>query len=174
MRQLHLLTATVLGSAALALACSSDSSDSGSVTAPPGSTHGTAALTVENANANLEVILRGEGFGLVKFRQPKDEETVVLLDIWVRDLAPGTTYLLQRAVDTQVDDDCTSMTWLTLGRGLDPQAITTDDGGTGRASLFRVLPPTPGAQFDIHFQVIDAVTGAVVLQSDCYQFRISL
>lgn len=122
---------------------------------------------------NLEVILRsdGPGFGHVKFRQPNDADKIVYLDTWVRGLAPNTSYRLQRAVDTNVDDDCTSGDWLTLGRGSEPQAIVTDDQGTGRAQLFRNLAAAPtGARFDIHFRVINDVTHAVVLQSDCYQF----
>src|SRR3989442_15510966 len=113
---------------------------------------------------NLEVVLRGEGFGFIKFRQPNDDAFIVYLDVWVRDLAPNTSYLLQRAVDTNVDDNCTSTAWLTLGRGLQPQSITTDASGTGREQLFRNLAAFPvGSRFDIHFRVIDAATGAVVL-----------
>lgn len=122
---------------------------------------------------NLEVVLRGEGFGLIKFRQPNDNAFIVYLDVWVRDLAPNTSYLLQRAVDTNVDDNCTSTAWLTLGRGLQPQSITTDATGTGREKLFRILPPSPGSEFDIHFRVIEEATSAVVLTSKCYQFTIS-
>ncbi len=129
----------------------------------------------ETPNFNLEVVLRGDGFGLVKFRQPNDADKIVYLDTWVRDLAPNTSYLLQRAVDTNVDDDCTSTGWLTLGKGLQPQAITTDETGTGREQLFRNLAAFPvGSRFDIHFRVIAAATGAVVLTSECYQFTISL
>jgi hypothetical protein len=128
---------------------------------------------------NLEVILRdvtgGGGFGHVKFRQPNDADKVVFLDTWVRDLAPNHSYLLQRAVDTILDGNCTSTAWLTLGKGLVPQAITTDDRGTGREDLFRDLAAVPtGSQFDIHFRVIDAVTFAPVLQSGCYRFTVSL
>jgi hypothetical protein len=122
---------------------------------------------------NLEVVLRGEGFGLVKFRQPNDDAFIVYLDVWLRDLAPNTSYLLQRAVDTNVDDNCTSTAWLTLGKGLQPQSITTDITGTGREQLFRPLPPSPGSEFDIHFRVIEEATSAVVLTSKCYQFTIS-
>ncbi len=129
----------------------------------------------ETPNFNLEVILRGEGFGHVKFRQPNDEENVVHLDVWVRDLAPNTSYLLQRAVDATIDDNCTSSAWLTLGKGAVPQSIDTDDTGTGTADLFRNLGITPaGTTFDIHFRVIDAITSAVVLESGCYQFTVSL
>src|SRR5437899_11344579 len=131
-------------------------------------------------NFNLQVILRpvaggpDNGFGLVKFRQPKDADTVVYLDVWVRDLAPNHSYLLQRAVDTNVNDDCTGTSWLTLGQGLVPQAITTDETGTGRADLFRSLASIPlGTEFDIHFRVIDAATSALVLESACYQYTVS-
>ncbi|MGH2626942.1 MAG: hypothetical protein ACRDHY_09870 [Anaerolineales bacterium] len=129
----------------------------------------------ETPQFNLEVVLRGDGFGLVKFRQPNDGATVVYLDTWVRDLAPNTSYRLQRAVDTVIDDVCTNASgWLTLGQGLTPYAIQTDESGTGRAALWRAVPPVVGAEFDINFRVIDDATGAVVLQSECYQYRVSL
>ena len=136
----------------------------------------------ETPNFNVEVVLRpadgGSGFGHVKFRQPNDADKVIYLDTWVRDLAPNHNYLLQRAVDTNVDDNCTSSTWLTLGEGttLPPKAISTDDRGTGSAALYRNLAALPvGATFDIHFQVVDAVNMAnVVLESGCYQYTISL
>jgi hypothetical protein len=131
-------------------------------------------------NFNLEVVLGpvaggpDNGFGLVKFRQPKDALKIVNLDVWVRDLAPNTGYYLQRATDTTVNDDCTGTNWLTLGQGTVPQAITTDATGTGRANLFRNLATIPlGTQFDIYFRVIDAATGAVVLESACYQYTVS-
>jgi hypothetical protein len=150
-----------------------------------------AALTVLTApalagwgpatpNFNLEAQLRpvagapDNGFGLVKFRQPKDADKIVFLDVWVRDLAPHHSYFLQRATDSNVNDDCAGTNWLTLGQGPVPEAITTDDTGTGRAHLFRSLAAIPLAtQFDIHFRVIDAVTSAVVLESACYQFTVS-
>jgi len=128
----------------------------------------------ETPNFNLEVVLRGEGFGLVKFRQPNDEAFIIKLDVWVRNMEPNTSYLLQRAVDTTVDDNCTSTSWLTLGKGAVPQSITTDEKGTGRESLFRnVAAFPPGTEFDIHFRVIEEATGIVVLTSQCYQFTIS-
>jgi len=129
----------------------------------------------ETPNFNLEVILRNgsDGFGLVKFRQDNDAAKIVTLDTWVRNLEPNHSYLLQRAVDTQLDGNCTGTNWLTLGQGLQPQAIVTDDSGTGRAQLFRDLSAAPsGATFDIHFQIIDATTQAVVLSSDCYTFTV--
>jgi hypothetical protein len=131
-------------------------------------------------NFNLEAVLRpvtggpAGAFGLVKFRQPKDADTIAYLGVWVRDLAPNHDYSLQRATDTTVNDDCTGTNWLTLGQGLTPQAITTDGRGTGRADLFRNLAAISlGTEFDIHFRVIDATTSAVVLASGCYQFTVS-
>jgi hypothetical protein len=135
-----------------------------------------------NANAetphfNLEIILRGEGnaFGLIKFRQAVDPAKIITLDVWVRDLGANHAYLLQRAVDpiNVVDGDCTSTSWLTLGKGLTPQSIMTDANGEGRENLWRDITAVPtGSTFDIHFRVIDAVTMAVVLTSDCYQYTV--
>ena len=123
---------------------------------------------------NLNVLLRGDGRGFIEFRQPNDGAQIVNLDIRVLHLAPNSSYLLQRAVDPIVDDDCTSTAWLTLGKGLTPQAISTDEHGRGREQLFRDLSAVPaGTPFDIHFQVIDAATSAVVLTSGCYQFTVN-
>ena len=131
-------------------------------------------------NFNLEAILRpvtggpDDGFGSVKFRQPKDADTIAYLGVWVRDLAPNHGYSLQRATDTTVNDDCVGTNWVTLGQGDAPQAITTDERGTGRADLFRNLAAIPlGTEFDIQFRVIDATTSAVVLASACYQYTVS-
>jgi hypothetical protein len=130
-----------------------------------------------NPTFNLEVILRGDGqaFGLVKFRQDVDPSKIITLNTWVRGLDPNHSYRLQRAVDAinVVDGNCTSTNWLTLGKGLVPQDITTDDNGTGREDLWRDVSMLPsGSTFDIHFRVIDATTNAVVLTSDCYQYTV--
>jgi hypothetical protein len=129
--------------------------------------------TGDTPNYNLEVILRGEGFGHVKFRQPgNDDAHTVFLGVWVRDLEPNTTYLLQRAVDTNLDGNCTSMSWLTLGFN-SPGSFTSDDKGTGTADFFRTFAATSvGSTFDIHFRVIRQNNSAVVLTSECYQFTI--
>jgi hypothetical protein len=126
----------------------------------------------EGPPINFDAVLRGVtgGSGLVAFRQPRDAQKIVFLDTSVR-LAPNHSYLLQRAVDTDQDGNCTSTAWLTLGKGLVPQAITTDAQGFGHELLWRDLAPTPtGSQFDIHFRVIDAVTSAPVLRSDCHRY----
>lgn len=131
--------------------------------------------TANNPTFNLEVILRGEDgrLGHVTFRQDVDPSKIIILDTWVRDLEPNHQYLLQRAVDPAnvVDGDCTSTSWLTLGKGLTPQSILTDDSGTGNEELWRdVSMVASGTSFDIHFRIVDASTMAVVLNSDCYQY----
>lgn len=160
--------------------CSAPGSPFANPAAPSANLAGPGAVTAaawgpEIPNFNLEVVLRGNpGFGLVKFRQPNDSDFVVYLDAWVRGLLPNTAYRLQRAVDTTLDGTCASTDWLTLGQGLTPHAILTDDAGSGRAALWRGVPPLPGSSFDIHFRVIADASGVTALQSGCYEFAISL
>jgi hypothetical protein len=170
----------ILGAVALA-ACVTDRSDPVAPNLAGGSSLNVPISASTSGPAtppfNDEIILRDAtgagGFGHVKFRQPKDGDVIIYLDTWVRDLAPNASYWLQRAVDTNVDDNCTSTTWLTLGLGTTPQAIVTDDRGTGRAALWRALAVSNiGTTFDIHFRVIDAA-GAMVLESACYQYVVS-
>ena len=129
----------------------------------------------ETPNFNLEVLLRGEGFGLVKFRQPNDGSRIVELGVFLRAMEPNTSYFLQRATDANLDGECTGTNWLTLGKGPVAQAITTDETGTGREDLFRDLSLFPvGATFDIHFRVVEEANPTVaVLTSKCYEFTIS-
>src|SRR4051812_11214684 len=113
-------------------------------------------------------------FGVVLFRQPHDAEKVVFLDVWTLGLAPNHSYSLQRATDTTVDDTCTGTNWLTLGWGLEPRAIETNELGFGRTHLFRDLATVPeGMRFDIQFRVIDSVTQDAVLMSSCHQYTVS-
>jgi hypothetical protein len=135
--------------------------------------------TVNNINApcyNLNVLLRGKGsIGFIKFRQDPDPAKIITLDIKVENMQPNHEYLLQRAVDpiNVVDGNCTSTAWLTLGKGLNPQSILTSAHGKGSAELWRDVSAVPsGSTFDIHFQVIDAVSLAVVLTSDCLQYQV--
>ncbi|HXO84433.1 MAG TPA: hypothetical protein VN803_02800 [Gemmatimonadales bacterium] len=153
----------------LLVACSPDRATA------PAPTLNASSWGPETPPFNFEAILRSDagGFGHVKVRQPNDGETVFHLDTWVRDLQPNTAYRLQRAVDTNVDDVCVGTAWLTLGLGPTPFAIVTDDKGTGRAPLWRVVTSPIGTKFDVHFRVIEDATGAVVLESACYQFVIT-
>ncbi len=171
------VTVVSLAAGLLLVACGPDRPDpTGPTTAPLAD----ASAGEQNPLAprvNLDVPLRGgpdtrDRRGHIAFRQPEDADLIAFLNTQVQGLAPNTSYRLQRAVDAVVDDNCTSQTWLTLGKGTVPRAITTDYRGRGQEQLFRQLA-TAGATFDIHFRVIDAVTSAVVLQSDCYQFVVS-
>jgi hypothetical protein len=112
------------------------------------------------------------GSGSSSFARRKDPtQDILYMDVWVRDLLPNTSYGLQRAVDSPRDGVCTGTNWLTMGQGPTPQAIVTDDTGTGRAELWRAVPAT-ALPSDIHFRVIHTGTGTVALRSDCYQLLV--
>jgi hypothetical protein len=166
-----------------AAACSQSPKSPAAPDVQPGTTVAVAAAVPlgESPPFNLEAILRpagdGSGFGHVKFRQPKDNLEWIYLDVWVRDLAPNTTYLLQRAVDTELDGACTGSGWLTLGKdNVTPGPIVTGANGTGTAALSRNVGAVaqPGDGFDIHFRVIQESNSAVALESDCYRFVVRL
>lgn len=134
--------------------------------------------TGDTPNYQLEILLRPagswDGFGHVKFRQSgNDAAEIIDLGVWVRDLAPNTEYLLQRATDANLNGSCTGSNWLTLGRGAVAQSIMTDDKGTGREDLFRILTNPAGTTFDIYFRIVrkDAPTVPVLI-SECYQFSV--
>src|SRR5205085_480966 len=104
-----------------------------------------------------------------------DTSRIITLNTTIKNLIPNHEYLLQRAVDAanEVDGNCASSTWLTLGKGLTAQSILTDAHGNGNEELWRAVTAVArGTSFDIHFQVIDAVTLDVVLTSDCYQYTV--
>ncbi len=131
--------------------------------------------TPANPPFNIEVILRSDGnaFGHIKFRQDNDAAKIITLETWVRDLEPNHEYQLQRATDAIIDGNCTGTNWLTLGKGLVPQSILTDDKGTGKEDLWRNISSIAiGATFDIHFRIIDKTSGAIVLTSDCYEYKV--
>jgi len=178
MSRFHFLAAVAVALSISALACSRPNDPIGPSSIVPSSSGSSASrvnagsLGAEQPPFNLQAILRGEGFGLVKFRQVIDDaQNIIDLDVWVRGLQPDSSYSLQRATDTTLDDVCTGANWLTLGQGPAPQPIVTDGEGTGRASLWRDLSLlAPGTAFDIHFRVIQNGTALVALQSDCYRF----
>jgi hypothetical protein len=173
-KRIFFLGVTLLGVIVIAFEISS-CEKSTTETTPEISSAATNSPTPANPNFNLEVILRGEdkGFGHVKFRQDVDATKIINLDVWVTSLLPNHSYLLQRAVDTNIDGNCTGTVWLTLGKGLTPQSIMTDDKGTGVEELWRdVTTIATGSTFDIHFRIVDEETSAVVLTSDCYQYTV--
>ena len=130
----------------------------------------------DGPNYDLNVRLMGakpNQAGFIAFRQFPSETQFIHLYTFVKGLEPNTSYLLQRAVDTTLDGDCTSASWLTLGKGLDPQSITTNRAGFGQEELNRSVSAIPvGSTFDIHFQIVKESTMEVVLTSDCYEYTI--
>ncbi len=129
-------------------------------------------LDVTFLPANTKMYHGGEA-GFLKFRQDPDTARIITLDTWVFNLEPDHAYQLQRAVDPITTTTCESTTWLTLGAGLVPETINTDAKGNGEADLFRdVTSVARGTQFRIHFQIVDAVSGEIVLTSDCYQYTV--
>jgi len=166
----------LVGAAAFSLGCRTDQP-----TAPSRATTSVAPAAAADAlkpNFNLEMILRppgatnaGDAFGHVDFRQNHDDALIFDLEVWVRGLEPNTHYRFQRAVDTVIDDNCTSTAWLTLGLGTVAQDIVTDDRGTARQAFFRVSTVAAGTSFDLHTRVATATAvPTVVLESGCYQF----
>lgn len=135
------------------------------------------ARSRQGPNYNLNVLLlptkHCPAIGFIKFRQYQDGAQFINLDTWIHGLEPNTNYLLQRAVDTVLDGNCTSTSWLTLGKGLDYQPITTNNRGFGSAELYRSVSSVPvGTTFDIHFQIIKESSMEVVLTGDCYQYTV--
>ena len=170
MSRLLVAFAVAIGASISASACSQQNDGPTSPSAVPGSRDASSAATAVPPRFNLQVILRGDGFGLVELRQEKDPtQNILYSDVWVRDLLPNTSYGLQRAVDVPQDGVCTGTNWLTLGQGTTPQPFLTDEKGTGRAELWRSLPTTGIPPSDIHFRVIQTGTSNVALHSDCFQ-----
>ena len=135
------------------------------------------AAAIGESSYNLEVVLQGDGnqSGHIHFRQDRDAAKIITLTTKLHNLLPNHEYQLQRAVDpiNVVDGNCSSSNWLTLGLGLTPQSILTDDKGDGEQELWRdVTAVASGATFDIHFQIIDASSKSVVLTSNCYQYTV--
>jgi hypothetical protein len=141
--------------------------------AGPGFT--SAALT--EGNGSVQIPFHGQGWGRVQFRQPVDGAAKISFITWVRELEPNTTYLLQQALvpGTEGECDTSRAEWRTIGSGSKPQAIDTGELGSAHLPLSRVLPRgLVGTTMDSRLRVIEERTGAVVLQSDCFQFQIIL
>src|SRR3954465_1587218 len=127
----------------LATACSDRG---GSPTAPTSASVGEPAAVAaglrpvpagsEQPPFNLEAILRGDGFGLVKFRQAQNPtQNIVNLDVWVRDVLANTSPSPPRATASTIDGGCPGTNWLTLGEVSTPHPIVTDGTGTARVAL---------------------------------------
>jgi len=128
---------------------------------------------------DLDVLLLGpnkgaSSSGFIKFRQNPDSLGIIKLGTRVSRLQPDHAYILERAVNPIADTTgCSSTAWLKLGAGLTPLSIHTDAFGNGEADLWRNVSAIPaGTAFHIHFQVVDSVSSATVLVSDCYNYAV--
>jgi hypothetical protein len=163
--------------AALSLAAAlGGCSTSEATTQPPADEE--TALSISNRNPpgtppfdiNVLLFSANRVEGLILFRQPNDGVTTIFLETYLGGLKPNHDYYLERAAQT-LGLGCTDAGWLRLGLGTVVTPIHTNWRGFGAATLNRTLPPALiGVSFDIHFRVLDAETGAVVLQSKCRQY----
>jgi hypothetical protein len=145
-----------------------DASDN--LNAPPGN-----PMPSYNLNVFLNPMTENSAAsGFINFHQDPDPAKIITLDTRVSNLEPNHAYILERAVNPIADTTgCSSTAWLKLGLGLTPQAIHTDEHGNGEADLWRNVSAIPsGTAFHIHFQVIDSVSSAPVLTSDCYNYMV--
>jgi hypothetical protein len=176
MRRTTRAVLVLAGATAFAIGCTGDRA---TAPGPKGIVAGpVASADALRPNFNLEMILlppgatnAGDAFGHVKFRQNNDDALIFDLEVWVRGLQPNTHYRLQRAVDTAINDNCSSTAWLTLGLGPVAQDIVTDERGTATQPVFRASTVPAGTAFDLRTRVVTATTvPTVVLESACYQF----
>ena len=161
----------VLTAALMVAGCSTDGPSGPSVATQPSLDRRRApSPTVPPYDLNVRLRGEDEAEGSIRFRQPDDGVMTIFLHTRVEGLAPNHDYNLQRAA-LPLGGGCVDGGWLTLGLGTVVTPIHTDGEGEGRADLFRTLPASlAGKSFDIHFQVIDAVSGAVVLRSRCLAY----
>jgi hypothetical protein len=168
----RLTTGIAVLAAALGMAaCAADGPSSPAATSQPSLDRRSApAPTVPPFDLNVQLRGADESEGSIKFRQPNDGVMTIFLHTKVEGLAPNHDFYLQRAA-IALGGGCVDGGWLTLGLGTVVTPIHTDEEGEGRADLFRSLPASfAGKSFDIHFQIVDAVSGAVVLQSKCLAY----
>ena len=162
---------TVLAAAIGLSACAVDGPSSLATTSPPSLDRRAAPdPTVPAFDLNVHLSGADDAEGLIKFRQPDDGVMTIFLHTRVEGLTPNHDFYLRRAA-LALGSGCVDGGWLTLGLGTVVTPIHTDEEGEGRADLFRSLPASiAGKSFDIHFQIVDAVSGAVVLQSKCLAY----
>jgi hypothetical protein len=125
-------------------------------------------------NRSRTVGFRGTGWGRVQFRQPDDGVARIFYIVWVRDLTPNTSYLLQEASGPTV---CTggASEWATIGSNGKRQDILTDPRGSAHLPLSRTAPRSlVGTQLGARLRIVENASGAVVLESDCFLFEVIL
>ena len=123
------------------------------------------ALGAVGTQSTLSAVA-GEGTGRVIVSSTAEDRGTFAVQIQVALHAarPGTTFIVQRAVDLAADGVCTLASgWLTV-----PDAtLTTSAGGAGatHGELHRGAPFVSGVQFDVIFRALGS--DGTVLESAC-------
>jgi hypothetical protein len=161
----------VLVTGLLVAACSPDSP-----TTPP--TLGSARATLDVGGTKTHgialVAVLGTGSGAVNVTPTAEDQGTFHFqgEVHIRDAAPNTTYLVQRAPDLNVADPSCTGPWISFPI---PNAgplvtLTTSPAGAGAAHIEVGVggPFTSGTPFNVRFRVIDDLVNPMsVLMSDC-------
>jgi hypothetical protein len=126
----------------------------------------TTALAEPGTNGPLRPVT-GEGSGFVAVSPTSQDRPGfhVQVEISVHNLAPMTTYYVERTPDLVPDGDCAGTTWIPTAE------ITTSAGGAGAVHVEKTpadLPPIfqSGLRFDIQFRVRNQ-DSSTMLVTDC-------
>lgn len=120
------------------------------------------------------VAVLGSGTGAVNVTPTAEDQGTfhVQGQVHIRDAAPNTTYLVQRAPDLNVADPSCTGPWISFpfpNAGPDV-TLTTSSAGAGAAHFELGVGGafTSGTPFNVRFRVIDAVQNPTsILMTDC-------
>jgi len=165
------ITLALLTGSLFVAACSGDESISPTATGPA-----TASFTVGGTathGIDLFAVL-GTGSGAVNVTPTAEDQGTfhVQGEVHIKDAAPNTTYLVQRAPDLNVGDPACTGPWISFPV---PNAgpvvtLTTSPAGAGAAHFELAVGGafTSGTPFNVRFRVIDDLQNPTsVLMSDC-------
>ena len=169
MRSTILPTALVTG--LLLAACSSDAP-----TTPQPLKSARVALDVGGTQTHgiALVAVLGSGTGAVNVTPTAEDQGTfhVQGQVHIRDAAPNTTYLVQRAPDLNVADPSCTGPWISFPRPNPGPLVTltTSPAGAGAAHFELSVGGafTSGTPFNVRFRVIDALENPTsILMSNC-------
>ena len=162
---------TVLVTGLLIAACSPDAP-----TTPPTPKSNRATLDVGGTKTHsiTLVAVLGSGAGAVNVTPTAEDQGTfhVQGQVHIRDAAPNTTYLVQRAPDLNVADPSCTGPWISfpLPNPGPIVTLTTSPAGAGAAHFELGVGGafTSGTPFNVRFRVIDAVQNPTsILMTDC-------
>lgn len=162
---------TVLVTGLLIAACSPDAP-----TTPPTPNSNRATLDVGGTRTHsiTLVAVLGSGAGAVNVTPTAEDQGTfhVQGQVHIRDAAPNTTYLVQRAPDLNVADPSCTGPWISfpLPNPGPIVTLTTSPAGAGAAHFELGVGGafTSGTPFNVRFRVIEAVQNPTsILMTDC-------